>query len=97
MNVSRLLKQTAVEDGAAVLMVTHDHRIIDSADRLVHMVDGRIMSDVVLHDALRICNSAEPRANRVQDRHVGATDDGVHRGRLSEHRYSAAYDFVPRR
>ena len=55
MNVIRLLKQTTVEDGAAVMMVTHDHRIIDSADRLVHMVDGRIMSDVVLHDALRIC------------------------------------------
>ena len=51
MNVIRLLKQTTVEDGAAVLMVTHDHRVISSADRLVHMVDGRIMSDVVLHDA----------------------------------------------
>jgi putative ABC transport system ATP-binding protein len=59
-NVIRLLKQTSVEDGAAVLMVTHDHRIIDAADRLVHMVDGRIMSDVVLHDALRICEFLRP-------------------------------------
>jgi putative ABC transport system ATP-binding protein len=59
-NVIRLLKQTTVEDGAAVMMVTHDHRIIDSADRLVHMVDGRIMSDVVLHDALRICEFLRP-------------------------------------
>jgi putative ABC transport system ATP-binding protein len=60
MNVIRLLKQTTVEDGAAVMMVTHDHRIIDSADRLVHMVDGRIMSDVILHDALRICEFLRP-------------------------------------
>jgi putative ABC transport system ATP-binding protein len=60
MNVIRLLKQTAVEDGAAVMMVTHDHRIIDAADRLVHMVDGCIMSDVVLHDALRICEFLRP-------------------------------------
>jgi putative ABC transport system ATP-binding protein len=60
MNVIKLLKQTTVEDGAAVLMVTHDHRIIDAADRLVHMVDGRIMSDVVLHDALRICEFLRP-------------------------------------
>jgi putative ABC transport system ATP-binding protein len=60
MNVIGLLKQTTVEDGAAVMMVTHDHRIIDSADRLVHMVDGRIMSDVVLHDALRICEFLRP-------------------------------------
>src|SRR5205823_5713561 len=34
--------------------------IMDSADRLVHMVDGRIMSDVVLHDALRICEFLRP-------------------------------------
>jgi putative ABC transport system ATP-binding protein len=60
MNVIQLLKQTTVEDGAAVLMVTHDHRIIDSADRLVHMVDGHIRSDVVLHDALRICEFLRP-------------------------------------
>jgi putative ABC transport system ATP-binding protein len=49
------LKETTLEHGAAVVMVTHDHRIIEKADRLVHMVDGRIVSDVVLHDALRIC------------------------------------------
>lgn len=50
-----LLKATTVEHDAAVIMVTHDYRIIESADRLVHMVDGRIVSDVVLHDAMRIC------------------------------------------
>jgi putative ABC transport system ATP-binding protein len=50
-----LLKETTVEYGATVLMVTHDHRIIEKADRLVHMVDGRIASDIVLHDAVRIC------------------------------------------
>jgi putative ABC transport system ATP-binding protein len=60
MNVIALLKQMTVEHGSAVMMVTHDHRIIDSADRLVHMVDGRIMSDVVLHDALRICEFLRP-------------------------------------
>ena len=60
MNVINLLKQTTVEYSAAVMMVTHDHRIINSADRLVHMVDGRIMSDVVLHDALRICEFLRP-------------------------------------
>jgi putative ABC transport system ATP-binding protein len=60
MNVINLLKHTTIDYGAAVMMVTHDHRIIDSADRLVHMVDGRIMSDVVLHDALRICEFLRP-------------------------------------
>jgi len=50
-----LLKESTIEQGSAVLLVTHDHRIIEKADRLVHMVDGRIASDVVLHDAMRIC------------------------------------------
>jgi putative ABC transport system ATP-binding protein len=50
-----LLKETTTDQGSTVVMVTHDHRIIEKADRLVHMVDGRIASDVVLHDALRIC------------------------------------------
>ena len=50
-----LLKETTIEQGSTVVMVTHDHRIIEKADRLVHMVDGRIASDVVLHDSMRIC------------------------------------------
>ena len=54
-NVVRLFKDLTEEDGTAILMVTHDHRIIELADRLVHMVDGRIVSDVILNDALRIC------------------------------------------
>src|SRR5213078_3108820 len=54
-NVVRLFKDLTVEDGTAIVMVTHDHRIIELADRLVHMVDGRIVSDIMLNDALRIC------------------------------------------
>src|SRR5439155_16525049 len=50
-----LLKETTVDHGATVVMVTNHHRIIEKADRLVQMVDGRIASDVVLHDQLRIC------------------------------------------
>jgi putative ABC transport system ATP-binding protein len=54
-NVVRLFKDMTVEEGTAIVMVTHDHRIIELADRLVHMVDGRIVSDIMLNDALRIC------------------------------------------
>jgi putative ABC transport system ATP-binding protein len=54
-NVVSRLKDMTVDKGSAILMVTHDHRIIELADRLIHMVDGRIVSDVVLSDALRIC------------------------------------------
>jgi putative ABC transport system ATP-binding protein len=54
MNVLGLLKQMTAECGTAVLMVTHDHRIMDLADRLIHMVDGHIASDVMLDNAGRI-------------------------------------------
>lgn len=41
--VVELLQQLAKEQGATVLMVTHDNRILDLADRIVHMEDGRIL------------------------------------------------------
>ena len=53
-NVVALFKQMTVENGSAVLMVTHDHRIIELADRLIHMVDGHIASDVMLDSELRV-------------------------------------------
>jgi len=53
--VVNLLKELTVAEGCTVIMVTHDSRILDVADRIVNMVDGNIVSDVVLRDALFIC------------------------------------------
>jgi ABC-type glutathione transport system ATPase component len=39
-----LLSATAVRPGRAVIIVTHDARIFDFADRIAHMDDGRIVS-----------------------------------------------------
>lgn len=41
-DVVELLRRLACEQGCAVLMVTHDPRILDLADRLVRMEDGRL-------------------------------------------------------
>ena len=43
--VVEILQQLAKHQGCSILLVTHDHRILDLADRLVHMEDGRL-SDV---------------------------------------------------
>ncbi len=43
--VVELLQRLAKEQGAAVLMVTHDNRILDLADRIVQMEDGRIQKE----------------------------------------------------
>ena len=42
--VMELLSATAVRPGRAVIIVTHDARIFDFADRIAHMDDGRIVS-----------------------------------------------------
>ena len=42
-----LLRRLATEQGCSVLMVTHDSRILDVADRLVRMEDGRLKEGVV--------------------------------------------------
>ncbi|AAP99866.1 MULTISPECIES: DevA family ABC transporter ATP-binding protein [Prochlorococcus] len=38
-----LLKRLAIEQNCSVLMVTHDPRILDVADRLLNMEDGRLL------------------------------------------------------
>ncbi len=53
--VVNLLKELVIQEGCAVIMVTHDNRILELADRIVNMVDGSIRSDVLLRDALTIC------------------------------------------
>jgi putative ABC transport system ATP-binding protein len=53
--VVTLLKELAIRDGATIMMVTHDNRILEFADRIVNMVDGHIVSDVVLREAVVIC------------------------------------------
>lgn len=40
--VMELLKRVAVQSGRAVLIVTHDTRVFDVGDRIIHMSDGQI-------------------------------------------------------
>jgi len=41
-DVVELMQKLAAEQGCTILMVTHDNRILDIADRLVYMEDGRL-------------------------------------------------------
>jgi putative ABC transport system ATP-binding protein len=52
--VVTLLKELTTNEGCTVMMVTHDNRILELADRIVNMVDGHIVSDVVLREALTV-------------------------------------------
>lgn len=43
-DVVEIMRSLAKEKGSAVVLVTHDNRILDVADRLIHMEDGRLES-----------------------------------------------------
>lgn len=41
-DVVELMQRLAKQQGCTILMVTHDNRVLDVADRLIHMEDGRL-------------------------------------------------------
>ncbi|MBD2664965.1 ABC transporter related [Richelia sinica FACHB-800] len=45
-DVVNLMQKLAKEQGCAILMVTHDHRILDIADRILQMEDGKLQEKV---------------------------------------------------
>lgn len=47
-DVVEIMQQLAKEQGCTILLVTHDNRILDIADRIVHMEDGRLARDTAL-------------------------------------------------
>jgi putative ABC transport system ATP-binding protein len=55
-DVVDLLRKFALEQKCTILMVTHDNRILDVADRIVNMVDGHVVSDVVVVAAAIVCD-----------------------------------------
>ncbi|AFZ26128.1 ABC exporter ATP-binding subunit, DevA family [Cylindrospermum stagnale PCC 7417] len=46
-DVVELMQKLAKEQGCTILLVTHDNRILDIADRIVYMEDGQLKSDGV--------------------------------------------------
>ncbi len=43
--VVKLLKRMAAAQGTTTVMVTHDNRILDMADRIINLEDGRLVGD----------------------------------------------------
>ena len=44
-DVVELMQKLAKEHGCTILLVTHDNRILDIADRIIYMEDGHLVSD----------------------------------------------------
>jgi putative ABC transport system ATP-binding protein len=60
-DVVELIQDLAREDGAAVILVTHDNRILDVADRILHLEDGHMksLSEAVSEGTSRMLNLLE--------------------------------------
>ena len=41
------MQKLAQEQGSTILLVTHDSRILDIADRTVHLEDGRLVNNSI--------------------------------------------------
>jgi putative ABC transport system ATP-binding protein len=44
-NVMKLLKELALSNNSAILVVTHDHRMVENFDRILKVSDGRIVQE----------------------------------------------------
>lgn len=53
--VVTILQELARNHQCTILIVTHDNRILDVADRIINMVDGRIHSNVLVQRTAMIC------------------------------------------
>jgi putative ABC transport system ATP-binding protein len=81
------MRTLAKEQGCTILMVTHDNRILDVADRIVHLEDGRLstFSDSVLANTqLMMHLLADNRQKQDIGAELDALDEAAFRVRLQE-------------
>ena len=72
------MKFLAREHGTTILLVTHDNRILDIADRIVHLEDGRLSTftdSVIANNNLMMQTLAESRQKQPIEDVVEALDE----------------------
>lgn len=65
-DVVERMKTLAKEKGTTILMVTHDNRILDIADRIVHLEDGKLstFTEAVIADNRRMMQTLADNRNK---------------------------------
>ncbi|MFN2377786.1 MAG: ATP-binding cassette domain-containing protein [Candidatus Binatia bacterium] len=72
------IKSLAKEKGTTILLVTHDNRILDVADRIVHLEDGRMSTftdAVIANNQLMMKTLADNRHKQPLDEVVDTLDE----------------------
>ncbi|MBW7896483.1 MAG: ATP-binding cassette domain-containing protein [Opitutaceae bacterium] len=90
-NVVALLRDLANNHGTTVMIVTHDARIINVADRIVNMVDGHIVSDVRIKETMVICAILKKCAVFKEMSPSDLTDIAQ---KMSEERFAAGEEII---
>lgn len=71
MEVMKLIKSIAKDNKQTIVMVTHDRRLADFADRIIHILDGKIQnveirdSAAALSDGINITEEKEEKRERT--------------------------------
>ena len=81
------MKRLAREDGTTILLVTHDNRILDIADRIVHLEDGRLSTftdSVIANNRHMMEMLADHRQKQDLDKVVDEMDEQEFRNLLQE-------------
>ena len=66
--VVTIFQELARDHGVTIIIVTHDNRILDVADRMVKMVDGNIVSNVLVKRAEIICQILIEHEKRTESK-----------------------------
>jgi putative ABC transport system ATP-binding protein len=77
-DVVERMKKLAKEKGTTILLVTHDNRILDIADRIVHLEDGQLstFTDAVIANNQRMMQTlADNRNKQPLDKVVAELDE----------------------
>ena len=86
-DVVERMKALAKEKGTTILLVTHDNRILDIADRIVHLEDGKLstFTDAVIADNRRMMQTlADSRSKQPMHEIVDQLDEAGFRDMLGE-------------
>ncbi|NND44399.1 MAG: ATP-binding cassette domain-containing protein [Xanthomonadales bacterium] len=81
------MKSLARQRGTTILLVTHDNRILDIADRIVHLEDGRLSTftdSVIANNQLMMNTLANNRRKQPVDELVDGLDERGFRDLLEE-------------
>jgi putative ABC transport system ATP-binding protein len=86
-DVVERMKSLAKEKGTTILLVTHDNRILDIADRIVHLEDGKLstFTDAVIADNRRMMQTlADSRSKQPMHEIVDDLDEQGFKEMLGE-------------